>query len=187
MNMPVIDEFTKVELAALKSELMNWQSLRFNLLGVAVSLEAAFSGWVATSASKLAPAVALIPILVVLIFAAIITSHAARLVYRLATYFQVFYDSPWEARLTSLRSKADPWQVNRWLAALYVALSVAATSLVFISCEAKSSPESSALALMLATALAVALVDLASVGRCASAYRELWLAVKSAGGGQALP
>lgn len=175
----LLDEFTTIEVQALKAELMNWQTLRFTLFGVVVTAVAAFLGWIATAGGKLSFGEAMTPVLLLLFISTVTTGHFARLILRVSTYFSVFHHSRWEARLAALRLNTRPWSVNPLIAAGYACLGVACTLMAFKVCEPPTTPDLAGFAWLLGLGFAVSLVDLATVSRHHPTYRAHWAEVRA--------
>ena len=185
-----MDEITKIDLQALKAEILSWQTLRFNLIGVAATADAAFLGWMATAGNKVSLSEALIPVLLLMCFSVVATIHAARMVIRIATYLVVFYDSPWEGRLNRYRANVKPWDVNRLIAALYASLAIASLLVARTTSHATLSvapSDSNGFAWLLGICLLLALLVLALVGRARDGYIRAWNQVKTQTDREPLP
>ena len=175
--MSTLDELPKLEYQALRTELINWQTLRFTLLGIAAAVDAALISWIATSGSKLSMGEAAVPLFLVLGLAALITGQVARLILRISTYSEMVYRSPWERRLELFRERVRPWRVNTWIAATYLFLAAASLALAASTCERKTTLDLQVMACFLGLVALAPVLDLLTVSRMTQNYRDNWKAV----------
>jgi len=169
-----LDDFSKIELQSLHSELSSLQNARYTVLGLATATVTAYLGWVVSAGNRWSVADALIPVFVLITAATLVTGHFWRLIVRGATYLDVFYSSPWQMRLRTFRTFAAPTQVQFWLALYYFFLGVSAVALLLTVCEKRSAWPSAFFAGGLGVVLASALVWLSASRRYLTECRNYW-------------